>query len=465
MKLFARVDVLDAIIRQVEQDDGHGWRQALSETVFVCTQHLLETTGSLVESLLEMGARGDRIFVQGKCYSTCPGVLDRLGRIVAYAHGGTIPEAPGDYRRASLADVDRLCRVASAGPIRKARRVVILDDGGQSIDRIKRLLDADVSPAQVVGIEQTTFGVGRLGSLPPTVILAARSAVKVLLEPPMIVDAILARVPVLLGNERLRCGVIGLGNIGSPLAGRLTPRHDVAVHDVRPRHELPEDGIHWWNRVHWSESMADLVNRSDFILGCTGNDIFKNKIYQLNCIYGIKVFASCSSGDQEFHTLIRYIAGASKAKFEPLGAIDHAFPNGYPPTDQNPFPPHRSLEIVVARGGFPVNFDGSPESVPNRDIQLTRGLLLGSIIQAIHCYPSREHTGAVTRMLDPDIQRFVVDSWRESRPLLPEESDRFPDLDRFDDDRWIRRRSGGHYVPSRDIRRLFRYRDSQRVRS
>jgi hypothetical protein len=450
MSLFARVDVLDAIARQAGQDDG--CEKALSETAFICTQHLLETTGSLVEALLEMGAHGERIFVQGKCYSTCPDVLDRLSRVVAYAHGGTVPEAPGGYPLAQLADIDRLGHAAaSAKAVRTARRVVILDDGGRAIDRAKRALDTH-GVRRVVGIEQTTFGVGRFGTTPPLVILVARSAAKILLEPPMIVDAVLAKTPVPLDGKRLRCGVVGLGNIGTALARRLAVRHEVAVHDVDPPPALPAKGL------HWSETLADLIERSVVVFGCTGHDIFRSGLSALGRAYGTKIFVSCSSGDQEFQTLIRHIADTSKIQVNPLATLAHVFSNRETPSGRNldVFFPHGSLEIIVACGGFPVNFDGSAESVPSRDIQLTRGLLLGAILQAILCYTAPKPTGTVTRMLDPDIQRFVVARWRKSRPLSPGEADRFPDLDRFDDEAWVRERSRGKHFSCPAVQRLFR---------
>jgi hypothetical protein len=473
MKSFARVDVLDAITRQVVRDDGHDWRRALSDTVFVCTQHLLETTGSLVESLLDLGARGDLIFVLGKCYSTCPSVLDRLGRIVAYAHGGTTPEAPGGYQRAFLADVDRLCRAASAEVGRKGRRVVVLDDGGLSIERIGQILDANGSPKRVVGIEQTTFGVGRLGPLdrtrrfldadpPPPVILVAQSAAKTVLEPPMIAEAILARSPASL-DFRLRCGIIGLGNIGCSLARNLLiERHEVAGqierravagHDIkRQQARLLEAGM------HWSGGLADLIERSDVVFGCTGKDVFEGNLSALDGAYGVKIFASCSSGDREFRSLIRHIHDASGVAAGPFAPLDHVFPNRQTPAGRghDSFFPHGSLEVIVARGGFPVNFDGSPESVPSRDIQLTRGLLLGAILQAVCRDTARDSSSTVTRMLDPEIQRFVVARWQESRRLSPEDSGRFPDLDRFEDTAWIREISRGLHVPCKAISNLFR---------
>jgi hypothetical protein len=66
------------------------------------------------------------------------------------------------------------------------------------------------------------------------------------------------------------------------------------------------------------------------------------------------------------------------------------------------------------RGGFPVNFDGSSESVPAADIQMTRGLLLGAILQATALIESGQ-TNPERVMLLPEVQQLVVREWIQIR--------------------------------------------------
>lgn len=68
----------------------------------------------------------------------------------------------------------------------------------------------------------------------------------------------------------------------------------------------------------------------------------------------------------------------------------------------------------VLRSGFPVNFDNSLESVPSHDIQLTRGLIFGAVLQA--CDLLQQTVTAFPRnvMLDPLIQELVLNTWGEA---------------------------------------------------
>ncbi len=99
--------------------------------------------------------------------------------------------------------------------------------------------------------------------------------------------------------------------------------------------------------------------------------------------------------------------------------------------------------IRILRGGFPINFDDSGESVPANDIQLTRALVLGSVLQAIQFFGKSEilDKGGVYA-LDPQIQSFVIREWLKYQP-----AHRFPKdiTDKFQNEEWILEHSGGTY--------------------
>ena len=87
-------------------------------------------------------------------------------------------------------------------------------------------------------------------------------------------------------------------------------------------------------------------------------------------LIGEKVLISCSSQDLEFRSAL-------------LSLND----GNHGPVSQRQLTcevtvPLSEGKLRILRGGFPVNFDGSRESVPAADIQMTRGLLLGAILQA-----------------------------------------------------------------------------------
>jgi len=63
-----------------------------------------------------------------------------------------------------------------------------------------------------------------------------------------------------------------------------------------------------------------------------------------------KTLISCSSEDKEFLSLLRVINNTSLNVFDPLDDIEYISEFG--------------AKIHLLRGGFPVNFDNSGESVP-----------------------------------------------------------------------------------------------------
>jgi hypothetical protein len=122
----------------------------------------------------------------------------------------------------------------------------------------------------------------------------------------------------------------------------------------------------------------------------------------LRNLSGRKTFISCSSGDVEFNALLREMARLDPhLETEALGTLNAKLPG-------------QLLEVSVVRGGFPANFDRTNESVPSVDIQLTRGLLLGAVLQASQ-HPARLPMEASRQMLSPFVQCFVIKEWTRHR--------------------------------------------------
>jgi hypothetical protein len=157
---------------------------------------------------------------------------------------------------------------------------------------------------------------------------------------------------------------------------------------------------------------------------------------QLVGLCGTKELFSCSSGDIEFNSLLQLMArGKDGHRLDPLADLVYEAPRA---------------SLKVFRGGFPINFDGTAESVPAEEIQLTRGLLLGGVIQAALRDGSDEsHIG---EMLAPITQQYVVSSWArhygDARPGGPVLSD-------FRDIHWIESFSSGHSKAHAALSELF----------
>jgi hypothetical protein len=392
-RVFEPLAVLDAIISRADRTP----RPQLERTIFVCVQHLLETTGSLIESLLDLGADPRNIFVLGKCYSSNASVLQRLLSLGVHARSGTVPGHLGTYRAAMSDDVARMWATVSLHVKRGVERVVVLDDGGMCLGGLPENL---IDRVPVVGIEQTTSGLIQLRAPKCPIIEVASSAAKRLLEPPLIAMALRTKLSDLFADRaRYRCGVIGFGHIGQAVvAGLAAGGHSVRVYDkIGIRGEMPAGS-------QACNSLSELMAASDMIFGCAGADVMSAPTEALRELTGKRVFISCSSGDIEFNELLREIGRHSpQLQIDPLATLQTAFPTS-------------RLQITVVRGGFPANFDRTTESVPSRDIQLTRGLLLGALLQASECAIAQPRQ-ARPEMLSPFLQQFVVDEWARRASL------------------------------------------------
>ena len=139
----------------------------------------------------------------------------------------------------------------------------------------------------------------------------------------------------------------------------------------------------------------ELLESCDVLWGCSGADFFA--ALDSRRALGHKTLISCSSSDREFRTALRDLNNQPDYdRLSRLATVEFQRDNAV---------------IQVRRGGFPINFDGSMQSVPARDIQLTRGLLYAGVMQAA----ARDALPAAVFMLSPASQRTAVEAWRESR--------------------------------------------------
>jgi NAD(P)-dependent dehydrogenase (short-subunit alcohol dehydrogenase family) len=312
---------------------------------------------------------------------------------------------------------------------------VILDEGGYCLRDVPPEL---LERMRFTGLEQTTSGL-RLAaaSYRFPVVEVATSAAKRLIEPPIVSAAVLSRLRTILKTTvPLRIGVIGLGSIGSAVALDFARRgHTVFVYDRRirdARFEVPETVA--------CHTLDDVFDNASYILGCTGEDIGTGS--WLNRVAGSKVLISCSSGDVEFRSLLlRAEERRDKTvRLEPFRDISMK---------------HGRLDLTILRGGFPVNFDGAPDSAPPEDIELTRSLLVGAALQAAWPRPGSTACSRFGEMLDVALQRFVVTRWLDARSRRIQDDIYASSRDHFSDLDFIRRHSSGTERAIPDFARMF----------
>jgi hypothetical protein len=374
---FPHLPVLDALINRVSFDPA-----TMADVKVVAVQHLLSTTGSLFEKIIQAGVPPSSIFVLGKPYSTHTMTAAQLGDLGVEVHAGLSGWRPGYYESWFCKQVIALWKNV-ASHLKQSDRIVILDDGGFC----RRLVPLEIAERhRIVGIEQTTSGIRNESSVP--VILVAASAAKIEIEPPFICAAVLRRAEMLSRPATGAIGVVGTGNVGTALIERLRyDGHDVLAFDrvFARTYSGPARPI---------RTLRDLAGSCGIIFGCAGEDIrlvpkFFNSGEQ-------RMLVSCSSGDIEFRSLLRSLHSLDKTN-----PLDDLAPDEF------------SGSLIIRRGGFPANFDGSAESVPPDDIQLTRGLLFAAFLQA--CVISTIDVVPNRLMLDPQLQQLVVQQWAAAR--------------------------------------------------
>jgi hypothetical protein len=387
----------------------------------VCVQHLLETTGSLIQALVSLGLHPRNVYILGKAYSSNSTVEARLRGLGTHVVEAGRQQRWGEYSTQLTEDVSRLWnQVAEGIEAQRPDALIVLDDGGFCIKGMPAFRNLPV-----VSIEQTMSGLALL-DVPPLcpVIDVASSAAKQWIEPPMISEAVLAKLqPYRLPDSPV--GVVGFGNIGKAMTQTLSRiQSRILAFDENIG---PGGGS---GTTVFCDSLDELYSKSAIIFGCTGKDTLAGKSWWPK-LAGERLLISCSSQDMEFRSILLS-----------LNDGNHELVSSQQLTSEVMVPLGRG-NLRILRGGFPVNFDGSRESVPAADIQMTRGLLLGAILQAVSLIGNGQTKPQRTKLL-PELQRLVVREWIQIRASRRTSFEPWL-LDQFlqDDLSWIAANSGG----------------------
>ncbi len=415
-----KLPVLEAVVNKFKS----AYPADMSRTIFVCVQHLLYTTCNLFENLIQLGANPSYIFLIGKAYSTCDSVANHLVKMGINLQKSTPLSMLGEYANTFNNDILTLWETVISF-LKKSKcidSIIILDEGGRLNKTISRDL---LEKYSIIGIEQTSFGLFGINknALPYPIINVARSAVKTQLESYLIAEAVVNKLNFNLPTKKtgLCCGVVGVGVIGQAVARKLLQLGcQVFLFDVDQQNAFNLSG------AVLCSSINELVVKSSYIFGCSGQDIAKD-IDIKNSILDAKHFISCSSEDKEFLTFLQLIKNNVNTKFDPLVDLTWNLENG--------------ATLSLRKGGFPINFDHSGESVPSEKIQLTRALLLVALMQAARDRDAMLKDDVKSHvMLLPEMQHLIVQSWKQLNlaDSIPEEL-----INHFDDINWIKSKSEG----------------------
>ncbi len=391
--------------------------QPLRKTAVVLVHHLLTNSAHLVTALLQLGVHPQNMVVVGKAYSTCNEVVEYIRSMNINYRDNTIPNSIGQYSASFLCDVrtawsDLLSTVHS-----DVDQYLILDHGGYA----SALIPAHIAHHhKVIRIAKTTSGLmyfEQHGFQPFPVIDMARSATKMLLESPLIANAVVEKSITALPKNAIdiNIGIVGYGAIGQALTHKLASmgHRCLMVYDDDAT-KFSGDNI--VENVLCVDDLKTLFTECHYVFGCTGQDITKSHLDCFTQSKTDKCLVSCSSEDKEFLSLLQHIESLNPCKDNNILVDIH-------------HPTASGATIRILSGGFPVNFDHSGQSVPSEDIQLTRSLTLAAVFQAIHLF-GLQHAAdqKLIYTLDSVLQKFIVDHWlsfKTGRPYAPELLSRF----------------------------------------
>jgi S-adenosylhomocysteine hydrolase len=461
--LPVRLPVLDRMLENAKAKNIK-----LDNYIIVCGQHHLNTTTSIIDFFLKLNAAPENIFIVGKSYSNNKEVIDWLKKTVRHTETseqeeyGLFIEAYKDDIRHMWTDV--MARISALQAKKTAiDGVIILDDGGHVLAATpsKKLRAQGVN---IVAIEQTTSGIDATKTKRFPIIMVASSAVKNQVEPQMVADVIGGRVEACVNNilsekfiipqpspnaemtlkkvaqltsiqeqfknlcenkNNIVFGIVGFGFIGKAVMKQLIGMgyrkfivmdKDQANREAALPYQTSAD-MH----VITVEKLENLIGNAHIIIGCTGVDITQDKVEAFKALSSPKILFSCSSKDVEFLSLLKYIESSDERRnlnsAHALNVLDDiTFKNGF----QSP--------ILILRGGFPINFDNSPISVKECDIELIRGLKVQAVLQAKEMIEKNKETAVAVQnyMLDPERQQQTMDLWIQlKRPSKKEYYERF----------------------------------------
>jgi hypothetical protein len=369
--------------------DGFSRNVSPSRTLIFAHIHCLPSYSKLLGYMIdELRFDPSQVFVVPKSYSTIPETLHELREMrvgIANPNGSF---QVGYYNKSAAPTLNAACQYAAKliDNSRTAERAILLDDGGSLTEFwYKHQLHEKI---QTVSVQQTTSGIYREPTNCKKIIKVnvAGSAAKRWFEAWVIAAGVTRKLGEI--RDRLagrRIGIIGYGAIGRAIATAMkeyTDQDNIRVYDsaLNVRAEYFKN----------TSSLGSLINKSDFIFGCTGRNCFVRAEHMLMRVEKSITFVSCSSRDVEFLTLLRSYAQPTD---NALGDITLQAGRAH----------------MVLNGGFPINFDRVREYETENEISLTRALTLSGVLQGLG---RLSYDGGDPMIpLGPRAQKLIVETW------------------------------------------------------
>jgi len=349
----------------------------MDNVLVLACQHILETTVDLFDAIVSKGVRPGNIYLMGKCYSTSENVFEELkerGINVSSLSKAYTSHTSFDEQFKSYIN-DFFSEIRKKLDFSKFDKIIILDDGGELILCANNILNEF---SNVAGVEQTASGYEKIKnmSLNFPVINIAKSHAKLHVESPFIAEVIVRKIKeylekILLSEPKMI--IVGQGAIGKSLYELLskdfhTTKYDIVTHC----HPFPGEYEH------------DLHD-ADVIIGATGKTILLPDYFKK--LKQNTLLISASSSDREFSAV--YLRKLIEENVDC----------------------HKDINvdgIHILNSGFPINFDGSRDSVIAEKIQFTRALLFLGVLEAFLGNDSRNEIIG----LDESVQEKIISKFK-----------------------------------------------------
>ncbi len=339
------------------------------EYVLILIQHLLRDTISLIEAFAGAGANPSDMFIIGIPYSSKASIVKELKKTFKVF----TPSFPIDEKVIDV--VEQAVEVCKE----KEKNLLIIEDGGYAVPIIHGWIIQTRKDGGYIkvpipkkfeeileycygAVEQTTQGVWRDKEieLRIPVLTIASSELKKVLEAPEVGNAVVRNIQELLSQrgEFIRgrnVSLIGYGTIGSEIAKALQNNRAVVigVADINPINLITArfDGF-------YTDSRMNLVTRSNIIIGATGRcSIGKKAISKIAERGKDVVLVNASSKRMEID--VDALEELKEIKTATEIGTEYQMPEGN--------------KILLLADGYPVNFYGGSESIPDgiMDVILT----------------------------------------------------------------------------------------------
>ncbi len=361
--------------------------------VLILILHLLRDSISLIEAFAKAGADPSDMFIIGIPYSSKASVVKELKKTFKVF----TPSFPIDEKVVEI--VEQALEVCKE----KGKKLLIIEDGGYAVPiihgwKIETTKDGGYIKVPIPkklretfkycmgAVEQTAQGVWRDKEieLRIPVLTIASSELKKVLEAPEVGNAVVRNVQELLTKKGdfirgRNLSVIGYGTIGSEIAKALRDNGAVVVGvaDINPINLIAArfDGF-------YTDSSINLVTRSNIIIGATGH-----------CSIGRETISKIAESGKD----VVLVNASSKRVEIDVDALEELKDTKRSTDIGTEYQMPEGNKILLLADGYPVNFYGGSESVPDKimDVILTELFLCAKKLVTEDFSPGIYETGLV----------------------------------------------------------------------